>query len=82
MTFALGLIAGTILGAGALVALLLVMGNSPRGYQPLPGACMPPPPMPCIKPARDADFWDVAERLDLEERVAYQFLGVTGEDDS
>lgn len=50
-----------------------------RGYQPLPPTRLDPPPTPAYKPARDPDFWDVAEPE--TGRVEYQFLGIGERED-
>ena len=77
---ALAFLAGIFLTAA--VAILIVRGaNPPRGYQPLPSTKLPPPPMPRVRPARDVDFWDIANHEPEAGRVEYRFIGITGFED-
>ena len=77
---ALAFFAGIFLTAA--VAILIVRGaKAPRGYQPMPPTKLGPPPMPRVKPARDADFWDIANHEPEAGRVEYRFLGITGFED-
>lgn len=77
---ALAFFAGILLAA--TIAILIVRGaKAPAGYQPLPSTKLPPPPMPRVRPARDADFWDIANNEPETGRVEYRFLGITGFED-